>query len=365
LYISLNNCDEDLNVCFKVLVDDFDYVLFASSAQMKCFGCGEAGHLEFFWIGLRQLVEAAGPALADNRTLSSMLEIRSLRLVERSLEFWKRRLSVRDRGASSCEQSDPKAARSGRRSVCASGANRAAEDWPAASKQNPEESSTNSGSETWTSSTPSAGSSRVHGSLPNQSTCVLCFRPYPSGGPVGGSPRVCVGPTDTGVRSLYDRRQSLVRIAGNDVVLLASSACDLQRSLDRFATACEAAGMKISTSKSEAMVLNRKKLECLLRVKEVVLPQVEEFKYLGVLFTSEGRMAQEIDRQIGAASAVMRTLHRSVVVKRELSRKAKLSIYQSIFAPTLTYGHELWVMTERTRSWVQAAGMSFSLRALP
>ncbi|TWW69275.1 hypothetical protein D4764_18G0000810 [Takifugu flavidus] len=73
-------------------------------------------------------------------------------------------------------------------------------------------------------------------------------------------------------------------------------------------------------------------------------------------------MEQEIDRWIGAASAVMWTLHRSVVVKRELSRKAKLSIYQSIFVPTLTYGHELWVMTERTRSRVQAAEMSFLRR---
>ncbi|KAK3574685.1 hypothetical protein QTP86_012819 [Hemibagrus guttatus] len=78
-----------------------------------------------------------------------------------------------------------------------------------------------------------------------------------------------------------------------------------------------------------------------------VLPQVEEFKYLRVLFTSEGRMDREIDRRIGAASAVMRSMYRSVVVKKELSRKAKLSIYQSIYAPTLTYGHELWVMTER------------------
>ncbi|TWW57289.1 1-phosphatidylinositol 4,5-bisphosphate phosphodiesterase delta-3-A [Takifugu flavidus] len=58
------------------------------------------------------------------------------------------------------------------------------------------------------------------------------------------------------------------------------------------------------------MVLNRKKVECLFRVKEEILPQVEEFKYLRVLFTSEGRMEQEIDRQIGVASAVMRTLHR-------------------------------------------------------
>ncbi|TWW71199.1 hypothetical protein D4764_17G0006820 [Takifugu flavidus] len=41
------------------------------------------------------------------------------------------------------------------------------------------------------------------------------------------------------------------------------------------------------------MVLNRKKVECLLRVKEEILPQVEEFKYPGVFFTSEGRMEQE------------------------------------------------------------------------
>ncbi|KAK3565967.1 hypothetical protein QTP86_023363 [Hemibagrus guttatus] len=59
-------------------------------------------------------------------------------------------------------------------------------------------------------------------------------------------------------------------------------------------------------------------------------------------------MDREIDRWIGAVAAVMRSMYRSVVVKKELSRKAKLSIYQSLYVPTLTYGHELWVMTERS-----------------
>ncbi|TWW73543.1 hypothetical protein D4764_15G0009370 [Takifugu flavidus] len=204
------------------------------------------------------------------------------------------------------------------------------------------------------------------------------IRLCPSGGPVGGHPRVWgagprygpSAPCTIGIRvwsallagvRLGDLRIGSLLFA-DDVVLLASSARDLQRSLDRFATECEVPGMKISTSKSDAMVLNRKKVECLLQVKEEILPQVEEFKYLGVLFRSEGRMEQEIDRRIGAASAVMRTLHQSVVVKRELSQKAKLSIYHSIFVPTLTYGHELWVMTERTRSRVHAAEMSFLQR---
>jgi len=86
-------------------------------------------------------------------------------------------------------------------------------------------------------------------------------------------------------------------------------------------------------------------VECSLRVGSELLPQAKEFKYLWVLFTSEGKMEEEMDRRIGTASAVMRALYRSVVVKRELSQKAKLSIYRSIYVPTLTYGHKLWVVT--------------------
>ncbi|KAK3519654.1 hypothetical protein QTP86_015888 [Hemibagrus guttatus] len=139
-----------------------------------------------------------------------------------------------------------------------------------------------------------------------------------------------------GVRFGDHRISSL--IFADDVVLLASSSLDLQHALGRFAAECKAAGMRVSTSKSEAMVLNRKKVACTLQVGGGVLPQVEEFKYLRVLFTSEGKMDREIDRRIGAAAAVMRSMYLSVVVKKELSRKAKLSIYQSILR---SYSH-LW-----------------------
>ncbi|KAI3376032.1 hypothetical protein L3Q82_016565 [Scortum barcoo] len=67
-----------------------------------------------------------------------------------------------------------------------------------------------------------------------------------------------------------------------------------------FAAEYEAAGMRISTSKSEAMVLDRKRVACPLRVGGEVLPQVD-------LPASQAR-----------------------------------SIYRSIYVPTLTYGHELW-----------------------
>ena len=95
---------------------------------------------------------------------------------------------------------------------------------------------------------------------------------------------------------------------------------------------------------------------------ETALKQVEKFKYLGVAFTSDGRQDEELDTRIGKASAVMRALHYSVVMKRELSKKAKLSIFKAVFVPILTYGHESWVMTERMRSQVQASEMRFLRR---
>ena len=90
--------------------------------------------------------------------------------------------------------------------------------------------------------------------------------------------------------------------------------------------------MKISASKSEAMVLNRKKVDCLLQVLREILLQVEEFKYIGVLFMSEGKMERQIDRWNGAACTVIWALRLPFVEKRELVT-------------------QLWVMTERTRSY--------------
>ncbi len=158
-----------------------------------------------------------------------------------------------------------------------------------------------------------------------------------------------------------DRKTSRVRTRVRERTRVLQPYQDLRHAMGWFAAECEEAGMRISIAKSEPMVHSGKKVACPLQVGGEFLPQVEEFKYLGVLFMSEGRMEREIERQIGAASAVMRSMYRSVVEK-ELSCKAKLSIYRSIYMPTLTYGHELWVMTERTRSLIQAAEMSFLRR---
>lgn len=70
----------------------------------------------------------------------------------------------------------------------------------------------------------------------------------------------------------------------------------------------------------------------------------------------------KMDRRIRALSTVIRLLFCSVAMTRELSWKAKLLIYCSVYIPALTWGHELWIITDRTRPWTQRTETGFLCR---
>jgi exonuclease III len=162
--------------------------------------------------------------------------------------------------------------------------------------------------------------------------------------------------------SIGDARASNLLFA-DDVAKLATTRTDLQKAIDRFNDECNASGMKISVSKTQAMTISRIPHESgNLSVSGAPLTEVEKFKYLGVTFTCDGKWDTELTTRIGAAAGVLRQLYRTVVTKRELSTKTKLSIYKSVYRPILTYGHEHWVMTERMKSRIQAAEMRFLRR---
>ena len=110
----------------------------------------------------------------------------------------------------------------------------------------------------------------------------------------------------------------------DDLVLLDPTQNGLQQALDRFSDACSGAVLEISTTKTETMCLFRLPQQCSLRIDGVPQKQLEKFKYLGVSFTSDSRQNSKLNIRVGKASAVMRQLHRSVVLKRELCARAKL-----------------------------------------
>ncbi|VDP08800.1 unnamed protein product [Soboliphyme baturini] len=55
--------------------------------------------------------------------------------------------------------------------------------------------------------------------------------------------------------------------------------------------------------------------EC-ISINGEVVEQVEELKYLGIIFNSDGKFEEEIDRRTGVASGVLRELMRTVELKK-------------------------------------------------
>ncbi|KAI3355273.1 hypothetical protein L3Q82_018130 [Scortum barcoo] len=156
---------------------------------------------------------------------------------------------------------------------------------------------------------------RVYGSLPNQSyMCFVdlekAFDRVPHGILWGCSSEYGVwGPLLRAVRTLYDQSRSLVRIAGraggeSGLGTTGFHLCFLQMMLSCWLHQARTfsvywGGLQPSVKRlrcesappnPRSLVLDRKRVACPLRVGGEVLPQVEEFKYLGVLFMSEGKM---------------------------------------------------------------------------
>ena len=119
----------------------------------------------------------------------------------------------------------------------------------------------------------------------------------------------------------------------DDLVLLSSTESGIQRALNSFADASNTAGIKISTAKTEVLHLSRNPDHSVLQVSGGTLKQVEKFKYLGIAFTSDAKQDEGLVARIGKASAIMQALHCSVVMKRESSKKAKLSICKRLLSP--------------------------------
>lgn len=82
--------------------------------------------------------------------------------------------------------------------------------------------------------------------------------------------------------------------------------------------------------------------------RDELLSQVEKFKYPEVLL-----------RLIDAVSAS--SVHCGKV---RVEHKKKLSIYQSVYIPTLTYGHELWIVTKRSGGTQNRASFHIEMRQL-
>lgn len=144
----------------------------------------------------------------------------------------------------------------------------------------------------------------------------------------------------------------------DDQVLLAESAEEMQKMVTLVNESFSKRGMKINVSKTKVMVLERdeKVTECRIMIGDEKVEQVNEFVYLGCVFTRDGKYEEDIERRVKLGNQVNGALH-SLMHNRNLSNKARLAIHEGVLIPTLTYGSECWVWQKKNESRLNAVEM--------
>ena len=81
---------------------------------------------------------------------------------------------------------------------------------------------------------------------------------------------------------------------------------------------------------------------------------MRETVYLGVRLSEKNGMEQ----RIGMAATAVGAPTEPVFENKELSKEARLTVYNAVVVPTLVFGCEVWVLKGRDKMRLQAMEMS-------
>ena len=88
--------------------------------------------------------------------------------------------------------------------------------------------------------------------------------------------------------------EALNELFADDQAMINSDKTKLQEHTEHLNESCQAYDMKISVNKTEVMSVSRRPTKLDVTINQTQLKQVREFKYLGSVFTEDGRIDREL-----------------------------------------------------------------------
>ena len=118
-------------------------------------------------------------------------------------------------------------------------------------------------------------------------------------------------------------------------------------------------GMKINTrkGKTEIVLISRNAdQQCDVYMGDTKLNRAQNYSHLGVNVGEKNLQELEIDNRIAKYNRNVGLMY-PLMKDKNIPRECKITIYQSILKPILLYGSEVWSLTTKTESKLQAAEM--------
>ena len=148
----------------------------------------------------------------------------------------------------------------------------------------------------------------------------------------------------------------------DDLVVFGKNEKELQKNLEVWNVALGANNMKVNEEKTKIMITGRGSTQTNISLNQRTLDQVDTFRYLGVQLNDKGYHDAEINARLENTSKLYHSLRIPFIGKREISGKTKITVYKTVFVPTLTFGCETWVLTKSMKSKLQAMEMKYLRR---
>ena len=126
-------------------------------------------------------------------------------------------------------------------------------------------------------------------------------------------------------------------------------------------------GMMINVNKSKVLQITKNKEErrqCMIKMNGENLEFVDQYKYLGTIFSNNGKINEEIKNRIKLTTNVYYQLNRTIIGKPEISRETKLQIYKTIYTPILLYGSESWPINTKVKKQIETTEMKYLRRVV-
>ncbi len=134
-----------------------------------------------------------------------------------------------------------------------------------------------------------------------------------------------------------------VILYADDTVLLAESIKDLQSQLDALYSYCQVWKLKVNVDKSKIVIFSKGRMpnNMIFNYNDIPLDIVNEFTYLGVLFSRSGSFSKAKKANADKATRAMYDILRKGRV-HNLSIECHLELFDKVIQPILLYGCEVW-----------------------
>ncbi|KAK2920711.1 hypothetical protein Q8A73_000196 [Channa argus] len=140
----------------------------------------------------------------------------------------------------------------------------------------------------------------------------------------------------------------------DDIVICSESREQVEENLERWRSALENRGMKLSRSKTEYMCVNERDPGGTVRSQGAEVKKVQDFKYLGSTVQSNGECGKEVKRRVQAGWNGWRKVS-GVLCDKRASARMKGKMFKTVVRPEMLFGLETVALKKRQEAELEVA----------